>query len=521
MRQTRILLAEDDVAHQRLLLRAIGRGDTAAEVTTTSTRDELLDAARTGRFDCIVLDYNVPPHTAPELIADLEPLQPGVPCVVVSASEEQRVVINSLRTGVADFIPKHEAYHGGSLRVRIDAAMELAKSQRAERRHINRRLRRLEHQANTDALTGLHNRRAADSLLQDTGRRSDRRTKTSIVLIDLDNFKSVNDTFGHDAGDHVLREVGAVIARHIGDADVAARWGGEEFLVVRQSASLADAWIWADDLRLAIASRVALPGGRGVQTASIGVDVLPTDQLSVDAVMRADRAMYAAKDGGRDRVCTWHMAETLEIASAIQTDPEMTPRERLLQLVERLRSSIGPTQLEHVGTHGVRVRDLCELAIASAAINDANRDALALAAEFHDIGKLGVPEAVLALPRRLTEGERRFVNEHARFGAEILTACGAPALAADAVRSHHDRFDAGDLSQTLDDSTARIGLDHAPIAAVIGACDAFAAMTSVRAYSGARTVDDSLAELCDQRALQFHPAAVDAVTRIDPVRLAA
>lgn len=233
-------LAEDDVAHQRRLLRAIDRGTAAADVTTASTREELIEAARSGRFDCIVLDYDIPPHSAPELIAALQPLQPGVPCIVVSASEEQRVVIHSLRTGVADFIPKHEAYQGGSLRARIDAAMKLAKSQRIERRHVNRRLRRLEHQANTDALTGLRNRRAADALLQNMGRRSDRRTTTSIVLIDLDNFKSVNDTFGHDAGDHVLREVGAGIARSIGGADFAARWGGEESLVVRQSTSLAD-----------------------------------------------------------------------------------------------------------------------------------------------------------------------------------------------------------------------------------------------------------------------------------------
>ena len=516
MRQIRILLAEDDCAHQRLLLRAIVRGDEAGEVTTTSTRDELIAAARGARYDCIVLDYNVPPHTAPELIADLLPLQPGVPCVVVSASEEQRVVIDSLRTGVADFIPKHEAYHGGALRVRIEAAMTLAKAQRVERRHINRRLRRLEKQANTDALTGLHNRRAADAVLEDMGLRQDRRTATSLVLIDLDHFKSINDTLGHDAGDHVLRDVAKAITNHCAETDFAARWGGEEFLVIRQSGSLADAWIWADELRRAITSHVALPDGCAPQTASIGVDVMPTCQVSTHAVIRADRAMYAAKDGGRDRVCTWQMAEALDAAHDLQSDPALSPRERLLELVELFRCSMGPTQFEHVGSHGARVRELCELAIRPTPDNVHDCTTLALAAEFHDIGKIGVPVAVLALPRRLTAGERRFVNEHSRFGAEILLACGAAAQAADAVRRHHDRFDVPDSSEHA------ASHDSMPsMAAVICACDAFVAMTSERAYSGARSVPDSLAELGALRSLQIHPAAVDAVARIDRARLAA
>ncbi|MDX9912743.1 MAG: diguanylate cyclase [Phycisphaerales bacterium] len=498
MNQIRVLLAEDDFDHRRMLLSAIAGAGAAVCVTPVSCREEFLAAVRHGRFDCIVLDFNIPPATAPELLQELSTLVKEIPpVVVISSSEDQAVVIEAIREGVADFVPKYDAVQGTMLWERVSKVVNAARAQMTERRRINRRLRSLEKEARHDPLTGLNNRGWAERVLARSGDRGDRRSQTALVMVDLDHFKRVNDTFGHAAGDEVLRRAAGVMRAHSAETDIVCRWGGEEFLVVRQSCSLIDAWIWADNLRREIEAQVEIPSNEWRQTASIGVDVLPTSEVSVDAVGRADRAMYLAKDSGRDRVCTWDMAWAMEMAHECGIDPSGTTRERVLAFIAKMRATLGPTQLDHIGPHGERVRAITLPVAERLGLGAEERRTLSLAAEFHDLGKVGVPEALLALPRGFSEGERRFMNEHARFGAELLAACGAEDDAVTAVEHHHQRFD-----RCADRSVPSL-------ASLLCVADAVDAMVNSRPYAQSRTPAQVLAELQRERGRQFHPGVVD------------
>jgi len=512
--ETRILLVDDDMSHRKLMLIALTDRRPLVTVTAAASRAELLEAARANKYDCIVLDFTVPPYTAPELIREIAPLQRGVPCVVVSSSEEQAVVIESIRNGCTDFVHKDDAVVGDVLWRRISNAINGAKTKQKERRKINRRLKVLETRANTDPLTGLLNRRAAEEALRGRNNHDDRRADSTIVMIDLDHFKSVNDTFGHNTGDDVLKRTAALIRASAEDHDVVTRWGGEEFLIIRQSISLTDSWIWAEDLRRAIAEEIILPDGKTRQTISVGLDVIPAREVSTEAVFRADKAMYLAKDSGRDRVCTWDMVRSMDLALEMGSHPHMTTRARMLALVEKLADTLGPTQREHIGPHGLLVRELCSLVASRLDYPESLRADLDLASEFHDIGKVGIPEALLSLPRRLTVGERRLINQHARFGAELIRACGASEEVASIVARHHDQYKSENPSASLPESPPD------PVD-VLSACDAVVAMMSPRPYAVPRTPVQAMSELRHGRGDQFDPEVVDTIQFVDHDRLLA
>jgi diguanylate cyclase (GGDEF)-like protein len=173
--------------------------------------------------------------------------------------------------------------------------------------------RRLYHQAAQDTLTGLANRRTIEEQLKREVELASRGVRpVSLLVADIDHFKRVNDTFGHDGGDLVLKEIAGVLGRGLRGADRVGRWGGEEFVVVLPDTHLAAAHGLADRLRHEIANTSILHDGQRIQvSASFGVassKEIPPGELALDLFRRADRRLYLAKEAGRNRV--------------VSTDPE-------------------------------------------------------------------------------------------------------------------------------------------------------------------------------------------------------
>lgn len=164
----------------------------------------------------------------------------------------------------------------------------------------------LRQQSIRDPLTGLFNRRfMEEALLRELLRAERLEQSLSVIMLDIDHFKRFNDTFGHDAGDLVLRQVGAFLHAHIRGADIACRYGGEEFILVLPGASLAAAQARADQLRLVTRDLVLQYEGQSLGTFSfsIGVAGYPEHGRIYSALLRAaDEALYRAKRAGRDRV---------------------------------------------------------------------------------------------------------------------------------------------------------------------------------------------------------------------------
>jgi diguanylate cyclase (GGDEF)-like protein len=156
-----------------------------------------------------------------------------------------------------------------------------------------------------DGLTGLHNRRAFDQELKLAVGRADRRNGTfALLMLDLDHFKKLNDTYGHPAGDAALKRTAATLKRLLRRGDVAARYGGEEFVMILDDSTEAGACTTAERVREAIkCDAFTFEGAQLEVTASLGLALWPADGRSEEAlVASADRALYAAKEGGRDRL---------------------------------------------------------------------------------------------------------------------------------------------------------------------------------------------------------------------------
>ena len=163
--------------------------------------------------------------------------------------------------------------------------------------------------ANTDVLTKVNNRRALRTKLEEEIERSRRYNRTfALVLLDIDHFKRINDTLGHDAGDSVLQEIAALLSESVRDIDHLGRWGGEEFLLVLPELDLSDALQTARRLRKTVASHAF--AGVGNVTASFGLTVFtPSDEIET-LTKRADDALYCAKESGRNAVAHVEVALT-------------------------------------------------------------------------------------------------------------------------------------------------------------------------------------------------------------------
>lgn len=175
-------------------------------------------------------------------------------------------------------------------------------------RELEERIDALERMVNTDSLTGLYNRKHLnESLLQELERTTRSRQPTSLILLDLDHFKQVNDTHGHTAGDDVLKAVSAAILTTVRKLDIACRYGGEEFAIILPSTYQLVAAQVAERIRLAIESCIITHGQAHIPiTASLGVDTYTA--LSRESVTqfieRVDQLLYDAKHQGRNRVAT-------------------------------------------------------------------------------------------------------------------------------------------------------------------------------------------------------------------------
>ena len=191
----------------------------------------------------------------------------------------------------------------------LDAAMATAEvvAEDLSLAHANELLRdSLREQSIRDALTGLFNRRFVDEFLVRELARAERKTRQlSIISLDIDHFKRINDSFGHGAGDLVLQEVGSILQAHVRDTDIASRVGGEEFLLLLSESPLTHAVKRAEDIRSAIhgMSLKYENADLGRITASFGAVAFPDHGRTPDALIRAaDRALYAAKNTGRNKV---------------------------------------------------------------------------------------------------------------------------------------------------------------------------------------------------------------------------
>jgi diguanylate cyclase (GGDEF)-like protein len=386
---------------------------------------------------------------------------------------------------------------------------------------------KMQQQSITDGLTGIKTRRFFLEAVQSEWKRASRSGRPfSVVLLDLDNFKTVNDTMGHLEGDLVLARVGRLLEQKSRQSNVVARYGGDEFVILMPETEAEQARALSDRLRLWIASDLLLSGHR--ITASFGVASFPVQGSTVEELLRnADTGMYTSKRAGGDRVSVSGEGlddsdEARRLQSIAAYVDAFMRRERsdaaaLEELVANLKRLCSDddgegrgmrdaililnrsSEMRGTGTpgHGDTVAHFAGLVSQALQLQAAEVADVMYAASVHDIGKLLIPARVLEKTGFLTDIEVATLHTHAELGSNILKALPNCERLRTYVRNHHERFDGGGYPDGLRGEEIPLG------ARIISVADAYVNMITEQPFAPARTEAEALKELESQSGVQF------------------
>ena len=348
----------------------------------------------------------------------------------------------------------------------------------------------------TDPLTGLGNHRHChERLRSELLDALDDSSALSLVLVDIDNFKGVNDQHGHPAGDRVLSQVAARL-RQGGEA---FRLGGDEFALLLPGLDSPQAHSAAQSV-IGRISHMELEYGK--VTASAGVATFPSQGVARDELIRlADSALYWAKEHGKNQVRVWR-PDVVELAELkrLAAGPDRAARYRA---AASLAKAVDARDV-YTGSHSERVADLAARVAARVGADDELIELTRLAASLHDLGKLAIPEEILRKPGPLTGPERLVLERHPQIGHRMLESLGVDPVA-DWVLHHHERWDGAGYPDGLAGEAIPLG------ARIIFVADAFDAMTSDRVYQSRLSTEEALAELERCAGTQFDPELVAAL----------
>ncbi|HEX2359858.1 MAG TPA: diguanylate cyclase [Solirubrobacterales bacterium] len=369
------------------------------------------------------------------------------------------------------------------------------------RGRVEKLLARLTDAARTDALTGLPNRVALHEILErELERAKPERRPVSLLVIDIDRFKRVNERYGIGVGDEIVRRFGSALEEKTRLIDFVGRSGGEEFAIVLPEADQNHAYLFADELLERVRSTFSPP--QVEITASIGIASTPSHAENPAGLLAAaDQALGAAKALGRDRAVIYS-PEVTNVLSSIAGRRSVESQAHVatvLSLAEALDQRDSST-----ARHSQTVGRLCEMMARQLELDDDRVHRVRLAGILHDIGKIGVPDSILRKPGPLTNEERDQMRRHPEIGARILSS-----QELDDVREwilmHHERPDGKGYPRGL---TA----DEIPLeAAILAVGDAFEAMTTDRIYRPAIGQQAAREEVRRCAGSQFDPMVVEAL----------
>jgi two-component system cell cycle response regulator len=296
----RVLVIEDDESVSRLLHRWLERsGWQVSHAPSLAAARPLLHEVA---WDVLLLDRRLPDGDGVSLLREIRrnPAYAGRYVMILTGEASDQAKLEGFEGGADDYVTK--PFQLPELMARIRAGLRIVTLQKA----LVASNDRLERLSNTDALTGLANKRFFETEMRRMFEHSARYDRPlSIGVLDVDHFKAFNDNFGHLTGDAVLRHVAEILRTCTRKSDVVARYGGEEFVIVMPETQLLEAVQVAEKVRIAVAERVlTFAGERRPVTVSIGVAGLPHTKFdTIDTLIdAADRALYRAKEAGRNRV---------------------------------------------------------------------------------------------------------------------------------------------------------------------------------------------------------------------------
>ncbi|MGI6330544.1 MAG: diguanylate cyclase [Zhaonellaceae bacterium] len=353
--------------------------------------------------------------------------------------------------------------------------------------------------ANYDGLTGLANHRYFQEMLDNEIQEASlNKQNFSLILADLDYFKLYNDTYGHQSGDEVLRQVGQILKEETEEIGFAARYGGEEFAVVLPGFSKKEAVKVAQQLCQRISNfnfygAETQPKGR--LTITCGVATYPDSAVTKKELIRAaDQALYQAKNLSKNNISLYfNILEEIEVTAT---------EEDIINSIKTLVSIINAKDRYTYG-HSERVSLYAKKLAQHIGLDKKTIKNLAIAAFLHDIGKIEIQRELLNKTSPLTFEERNIFYHHPLWGAEIIRPIKAFQDISPIILHHHENYDGSGYPYQIKGTDIPIG------ARIIRIVDSFDAMTTDRPYRKGQTVEKTLKELAQFAGSYYDPVLVN------------
>lgn len=319
----KILLVDDDKVDRALVIRALKKSNLDVQITEAITVDQGLEMYSSNAYDVVLVDYQMPQRNGLDMIVELrrESKDNSTAIVMMSSSEDEQLSLDSIHAGAQDFLLKSEI---------SSARLKRALLQASTRFELEKKLystyQTVKSLAETDSLTGLSNRYFFDESLKQVLAINNRsKKKVALLLFDLDDFKMVNDSFGHDVGDILLKKVVARIKGCLRGSETFARLGGDEFAIMLGNLDSSDQ---AGQVARRIISVLYKPfdiASTSIKaTLSLGISLFPDNgKTSEELFKNADIAMYRAKKNGRNQICFFEDEMQHKFHNRVKTEAEL------------------------------------------------------------------------------------------------------------------------------------------------------------------------------------------------------
>ena len=366
----------------------------------------------------------------------------------------------------------------------------------------------------TDALTAVGSRKLLEDKLQAECARAKRyKRQFSIAIIDLDNFKTINDVLGHAAGDDALRKLADCMKSQKRATDILTRYGGDEFVIIMPETKAKDAVILLERIRAKTQEIKVVEDLTMTISCGIAQSLSEPADSSREVMRRADLALYEAKSAGRNRVKIWD--ETMSKALSgndIETRKITKLQRRIDGLSEQaekvfIQSIWGLVQAleakdSYTKKHSENVMHYAVGIAKMMKITPKQIDVIRRAAMIHDIGKIGIPDAILSKPGKLTPRERSVIEQHPLIAVRILEKMTFLEQEIAIVRHHHEKWNGQGYPDGTSNTVTPLG------ARIMAVADTFDALTSNRPYHNARPLTEAIEILVDSSGYDYDPRAV-------------
>ncbi len=357
-----------------------------------------------------------------------------------------------------------------------------------------RLVRSLQRLSGTDSLTGLANHRQIHELLGREQARAERHGHTfNLVMLDIDGFKLLNDTYGHPCGDTALRHIAAILQANARASDVVGRYAGDEFVLILSETSAEEAHAVIEKMRTAIVEKPFItPTGEKIPIhASFGIATFPDDGHGVnELVVAADSNLYVSKRRGGNA-----------ITGAGHLDPTEGEEKTSFGILESMVTAVDNKD-RYTRRHSEQVTEFAMMLGAALGLSDSSLRTLRAGGLLHDVGKIGIPDRILRKPGRLTPEEWAIVKGHPSMGETLIRTMPDLGDIQALVASHHECFDGTGYPRGL------AGRDIPLLARILTVADSYSAMISDRPYRKALSHKDAVVELHKGSGTHFDPALV-------------